>query len=100
MGHASPIYIDLFRKYIPAMAQQSSALMESLLAIAALQVGMMKQDQNMVIVEAANHYQRALTLHGQNLTDASLRTHDATLATALMMTDYEVCFSTLRNCKG
>lgn len=90
MGHNSPIYIDLYRKYIPAMAQQVPALMESLLAIAALQIGMMKQDQHMVMVEATNHYQTALMLHGQRLACPQSRIEDATLATALMMTDYEV----------
>lgn len=92
LADTSPSYIDLFRKYIPAMAHNSPALMEGILALAALQTGLMKKDPRMMTVDAASHYQKALKQHYKAVSDPDFgnKDTDSLLATSIILSHYEV----------
>lgn len=94
LADTSPSYIDLFRKYIPAMAHDSPALMEGILALAALQTGLMKKDLRMITVDAASHYQKSLKQHFRAVSDPDFRNKDtdSLLATSIILSHYEVIF--------
>jgi hypothetical protein len=86
----SPSYIELYRKYMPQMAEQAPALSESLLALAALQLGLQKNDKRLRTVDAATHYHHAVRLHYKALGDPDALKNDSLLATSLMLAQYEV----------
>ncbi|KAF3316071.1 hypothetical protein TWF173_002848 [Orbilia oligospora] len=90
LQYTSPSYINLWSKYIPAMAQESPALMEAMLAFAALQVGLRDNDQRYLMVEAPTHYHRALMAHGRALAQHESMTSYAPLATAILMGMFEL----------
>ncbi|EPS44609.1 hypothetical protein H072_1393 [Dactylellina haptotyla CBS 200.50] len=90
LQYTSPSYINLWSKYIPSMAQESPALMEAMLAFAALQVGLRDNDQRYLMVEAPTHYHRALMAHGQALGAQESMTSYAPLATAILMGMFEL----------
>ncbi|KAJ6264663.1 hypothetical protein Dda_0812 [Drechslerella dactyloides] len=90
LQYTSPSYINLWSKYIPAMAQESPALMEAMLAFAALQVGLRDNDYNYLTVEAPTHYHRALMAHGKALAEQESMTSYAPLATAILMGMFEL----------
>lgn len=92
LADTSPSYIDLFRKYIPAMAHDSPALMEGILALAALQTGLMKKDLRMITVDAASHYQKSLKQHFRAVSDPDFRNKDtdSLLATSIILSHYEI----------
>ncbi|KAF3906332.1 hypothetical protein ABW20_dc0103746 [Dactylellina cionopaga] len=90
LQYTSPSYINLWSKYIPAMAQDSPALMEAMLAFAALQVGLRDNDQRYLVVEAPTHYHKALMAHGKALAENEAMTSYAPLATAILMGLFEL----------
>jgi len=87
---SSPSYIDLFRKYVPAMAQESPALMEGLLGLASIQQELAEGKDDKPSVKAIMHYQRALEMHYQSLQDPDTLESDIPLATSLILSHYEV----------
>lgn len=97
LSDTSPSHLDLFGKYIPAMAHGSPALMEGILALAALQTGLMKKDPRIMTVDAASHYQRSLKEHFKAVSDPKFRTKgtDSMLATSIILSHYEVLFHSL-----
>ncbi|KAK6537946.1 hypothetical protein TWF694_010841 [Orbilia ellipsospora] len=90
LQYTSPSYINLWSKYIPSMAQESPALMEAMLAFAALQVGLRDNDQRYLVVEAPTHYHRALMAHGKALAEQESMNSYAPLATAILMGMFEL----------
>ncbi|EWC45565.1 hypothetical protein DRE_05423 [Drechslerella stenobrocha 248] len=90
LQYTSPSYINLWSRYIPAMAQESPALMEAMLAFAALQVGLRDDDPKYLTVEAPTHYHRALMAHGKALAEQQSMTSYAPLATAILMGMFEL----------
>lgn len=94
LSDTSPSHLDLFGKYIPAMAHGSTALMEGILALAALQTGLMKKDPRIMTVDAASHYQKSLKEHFRAVSDPNFRNKntDSMLATSIILSHYEVLF--------
>lgn len=92
LSDTSPSHLDLFGKYIPAMAHGSPALMEGILALAALQTGLMKKDPRIMTVDAASHYQKSLKEHFRAVSDPNFRNKntDSMLATSIILSHYEV----------
>ncbi|KAL7271209.1 hypothetical protein RUND412_006046 [Rhizina undulata] len=90
LADTSPSYIDLFRKYVPAMAHDSPALLEAMLALAAVNIGLMRKDSRLISVDAALHYHRALRHHIAALEDPESRAKDALLATSILLSHYEI----------
>lgn len=90
LQYTSPSYVNIWTKYLPSMAQESPALMEAMLALAALQVGLRDNDQTYLTVEAPTHYHRALMAHGKALQDPDVTSKEAPLATAILMGMFEV----------
>lgn len=97
LADTSPSYIDLFRKYIPAMAHDSPALMEGILALAALQTGLMRKDSRIMTLEAASHYQKSLKGHYRAVSnpDFRMKDTDSLLATSIILSHYEVFYPIL-----
>jgi len=91
LADTSPSYVDLFRKYIPAMAYDSTALMEGILALAAIQIGLMRRDPR-IAVDAASHYHKSLKSHFKAVADPNSRSQDSLLATSIILGHYEVFF--------
>jgi len=89
LADSSPSYVDLFRKYIPAMAYDSTALMEGILALAAIQIGLMRRDPR-IAVDAASHYHKSLKSHFKAVADPNSRSKDSLLATSIILGHYEV----------
>ncbi|KAF8459501.1 fungal-specific transcription factor domain-containing protein [Terfezia claveryi] len=87
---SSPSYIDVFRKYIPAMAQESPALMEGLLGLASIQQELAEGKDDRPSVKTIMHYQRALEMHYQSLKDPDALESDIPLATSLILSHYEL----------
>lgn len=94
LSDTSPSHLDLFGKYIPAMAHGSTALMEGILALAALQAGLMKKDPRIMTVDASSHYQKSLKEHFRAVSDLNFRNKntDSMLATSIILSHYEVLF--------
>ncbi|KAF3934338.1 hypothetical protein ABW19_dt0210649 [Dactylella cylindrospora] len=90
LQYTSPSYVSLWTRYLPSMAQESPALMEAMLALAALQVGLRDNDTKYLTVEAPTHYHRALMAHGKALAAPDVLEQDAPLATALLMGMFEL----------
>ncbi|CUS08127.1 unnamed protein product [Tuber aestivum] len=90
LADTSPSYVDLFRKYIPAMAYDSTGLMEGILALAAIQIGLMRKDTRIVAVDAASHYHKALKAHFNAVADPNSRSKDSLLATSIILGHYEI----------
>lgn len=91
LADTSPSYVDLFRKYIPAMAYDSTGLMEGILALAAIQIGLMRRDPR-IAVDAASHYHKSLKSHFKAVADPNSRSEDSLLATSIILGHYEVFF--------
>lgn len=90
LADTSPSYIDLFRKYVPAMAQESPALMEGLLGLAGLQMALAEGKDAKPSMKSIMHYQKSLELHQNSLQDPESLTSDIPLATSLILSHYEV----------
>lgn len=89
MAATSPLCLDLFGKEIPAMAQEFPALMEAMLALAAIQGGLLRHDE-VLATDAAMHYEWALRGHFRGVADPELMKTDIPLATSLLLAFYEV----------
>lgn len=72
------------------MAQESSALMESLLTLAAVQIGLMRRDDHILTRIAPLHYGRALIGHYQSLEAPDVRESDVPLATSIILSHIEL----------
>ena len=93
LADSSPSYTDLFRKYVPAMAQDSPALMESLLGLADVQLALTAGQGDKLSLKSLTHYQRALEMHYYSLQEPWILKSDTPLATSLILSHYEVRLS-------
>lgn len=95
LSDTSPTYIDLFRKYIPAMAQNSPALLGSVLAFTALHEGLRRKNRTLTSIDAREHYDKALRAH--YISCQQSLDNDALLATVILLSHFEVRLATI-NC--
>lgn len=95
LSHSSPCYIDLWRSYIPSMAfgtNGSTALLNALVALAALQIAPRQADPEKGKERALGFYITALQNYRQTvgLIPAGGDITDASLATTLIFAQFEV----------
>lgn len=91
LADTSPSYIDLFRKYVPAMAQDSPSLMMALLGLAGIQQELLSEGGgDKPSLKSIKHYQRALEMHFRSLQEPETLTTDIPLATSIILSHYEV----------
>ncbi|KAI5806272.1 fungal-specific transcription factor domain-containing protein [Geopyxis carbonaria] len=88
LSDTSPTYIDLFRKYIPAMAQKSPALLGSVLAFTALHEGLRRKNWALTSIDAREHYDKALRAHYISCQESL--DNDALLATVILLSHFEI----------
>lgn len=91
MADISPSYLDAWRSYIPSMAfgpNGHPALLEALVALAAIHLAPLQKDPERARKRASLHYHAALRYQRDD--DFLYRLDDAVLATALVCAHYEV----------
>lgn len=87
----SPCYIELWRSYVPTMAfgpHGSGALLNAMVALAALHIAPLQQDPNRGRDRAARYYSAALKEYHD--IDLKGQFNDAALATVLLFAHFEV----------
>ena len=93
LSHSTPCYLDIWRSYIPSMAfgpNGSLALLNALVALAALHIAPLQSDHEKGRNRALGYYITALRhLHDSNNLIVE-RLDDAILATSLLFAHYEV----------
>ena len=72
------------------MAQDSPALMESLLGLADVQLALAVGQGDKLSLKSLKHYQRALEMHYYSLQGSEALNSDTPLATSLILSHYEV----------
>lgn len=73
------------------MAHEYPALMEAMLALAAIQVGLLRKDARITSTHAPMHYEWALRGHFRGVADTEIMKTDVPLATSILLAFYEVC---------
>jgi len=89
----SPCYVDLWRLYIPTMAfgpRGSGALLNAMVALAALQLAPLQRDPDRGRERARRYYAAALQDHHSLGGDQKGEADDAVLATKLLFAHFEV----------
>ncbi|RPA79734.1 hypothetical protein BJ508DRAFT_210904 [Ascobolus immersus RN42] len=90
LAGTSPSSVDIYSRDLPAMAQQSPALMGAMMALAAIQTSHLNKERKSIMANAQRHYDVALQgnfaalLHGEQLHT------DIPLATSLLLSFYEL----------
>jgi hypothetical protein len=89
----SPCYVDLWTAYIPTMAfgqNGSRALLNAMVALAALQLAPLQGDPDRGRERARRYYAAALQDHYSLEGDQKVEADDAVLATKLLFAHFEV----------
>jgi hypothetical protein len=100
LAACSPCYIELWRSYIPTMAfgpRGSGALLNAMVALAALQIAPLQRDPDIGRERAMRYYVAALQDNHSMDGDRNREPDDAMLATVLLFAHFEVA---IPNCSA
>jgi hypothetical protein len=90
LAGTSPSAVDIYSRDLPAMAQESPALMGAMLALAAIQTSHLNKERKLIMANANKHYDIALQGNFAALLHGELMHTDIPLATSLLLSFYEV----------